>query len=435
MFTSGSTGRPKGVVVDHRNIVALTRDSRWAEAHGRILFHSPHAFDAATYEVWVALLNGGTVVLAPEHGITTDTVRSGVRDHGITALFLTTALFNLFAQQDPACFAGLRQVWTGGEAADPASFTRVSEACEATEIVHVYGPTETTTFATCAPIGPGHAGKASCPIGRPMDGTSAHVLDTALRPVPVGAVGELYISGEGVARGYDRRPELTAERFVADPFGSGGRLYRTGDLVRWQDDGQIEFLGRADGQIKLRGHRIELGEIENAMAGAAGVSRAAAAVVSSPSGTPVLAGYLTEAVPGTVDTAAVAEAIARVLPGYMVPSSMTVMASLPLNDNGKVDRRALPAPDRPAETRYVAPETPTEELVAEVWSHLLEVERIGRDDNFFDVGGDSVKSIQVVGEIRTALDITMPNRALFDHQTVRAYARALEDELMGDLAD
>ncbi|WP_143833077.1 non-ribosomal peptide synthetase, partial [Nocardiopsis sinuspersici] len=437
MFTSGSTGTPKGVVVDHRNIVALTRDGRWPGAHGRVLFHSPHAFDAATYEIWVPLLSGGTVVVAPEQGVTADMVRTSVRDHGVSSVFLTTALFNLFAQQDPGCFTGLRQVWTGGEAADPASFTRVLEACGDTEVVHVYGPTETTTFATCTPIGPDRARAGDCPIGRPMDGTRTHVLDAALRPVPVGAVGELYIAGEGVARGYDRRPGLTAERFVADPFGSGGRLYRTGDLVRWQGSGQIEFVGRSDGQIKLRGFRIELGEIESALANGPGVAQAVAAVVASPSGTRVLAGYLTESVPGTVDTAAVTEELARALPSYMVPSVLTVMESLPLNANGKVDRRVLPDPDwaRITESRYVAPQTPTEELVAEVWARALKLDRVGRDDNFFDVGGDSVKSIQVVGGIREALDVTVPTRALFDHQTVRSYARAVEDELMGQLAD
>ncbi|WP_304451228.1 non-ribosomal peptide synthetase [Nocardiopsis sp. YSL2] len=437
MFTSGSTGTPKGVVVDHRNIVALTRDGRWPGAHDRILFHSPHAFDAATYEIWVPLLNGGTVVVAPDHGVTSDMVRQGVAEHGVGAVFLTTALFNLFAQQDPGCFAGLRQVWTGGEAADPASFTRVLEACEDTEVVHVYGPTETTTFATCTPIGPDRARDADCPIGRPMDGTRTHVLDAALRPVPVGAVGELYIAGDGVARGYDRRPGLTAERFVADPFGSGGRLYRTGDLVRWQADGQIDFVGRADGQIKLRGFRIELGEIESALAAGAGVAQAAAAVVAPPSGGRVLAGYLTESAPGAVDTAAVTEELARSLPAYMVPSVLTVLASLPLNANGKVDRRALPEPDwaRITESRYVEPSTPTEELVAEVWADVLKLDRVGRGDNFFDVGGDSVKSIQVVGEIREALGVTVPTRALFDHQTVQAYAAAVEDALMSEPAD
>ncbi|MDE3722560.1 amino acid adenylation domain-containing protein [Nocardiopsis sp. N85] len=436
MFTSGSTGTPKGVVVDHRNIVAFTRDGRWGRGHDRILFHSPHAFDAATHEIWTPLLNGGTVMVAPEQGVTADMIRAGVRDHGVTAVFLTTALFNLFAGQDPGCFAGLRQVWTGGEAADPASFSRVLRACGDTRVVHVYGPTETTTFATCAPIGADLAEAGECPIGAPMDGTRTHILDAALRPVPVGAVGELYIAGDGVARGYDRRPAATAERFVADPFGSGGRLYRTGDLVRWRKDGLIEFVGRADGQIKLRGHRIELGEIEAALANAPGVAQAAATVVAAPSGARSLAGYLTEAVPGTLDTAAVTAELARTLPAYMIPSSLTVLASLPLNANGKVDRRALPAPadPRPEETDYAAPETPTEELVAEVWSTVLRRDRVGRDDNFFDIGGDSVKSIQVVGEIRRILDVTVPTRALFDHQTVRSYARAVEDGLLGSSA-
>ncbi|WP_017611532.1 non-ribosomal peptide synthetase, partial [Nocardiopsis xinjiangensis] len=292
MFTSGSTGRPKGVVVDHRNIVALTRDTRWTDAHERVLFHSPHAFDAATYEIWTPLLNGGTVVVAPEQGITPEMIRSGVDEHAITAVFLTTALFNLFAQQDPACFSGLRQVWTGGEAADPASFTRVLDTCADTEIVHVYGPTETTTFATCTPIGPELAHRGSCPVGRPMDGTGTYVLDGALRPVPAGVVGELYISGNGVARGYDRRPELTAQRFVADPFGSGGRLYRTGDLVRWQGDGQIEFIGRADDQVKLRGHRIELGEIDAALLRRPEVAEAVVLVHRSASGGRQLVGYV-----------------------------------------------------------------------------------------------------------------------------------------------
>ena len=353
------------------------------------------------------------------------------------SLVLLIALFNLFAQQDPGCFAGLRQVWTGGEAADPESFVRVSEACGDTEVVHVYGPTETTTFATCTPIGPDRARAGDCPIGRPMDGTRTHVLDATLRSVPVGVVGELYIAGDGVARGYDGKPGLTAERFVADPFGSGGRLYRTGDLVRWQADGQIEFVGRADGQIKLRGFRIELGEVESALVNAPGVAQATATVVGSPSGTRILAGYLTESESGSVDTEAVTEELTRVLPAYMVPSVLTIVASIPLNANGKVDRQALPDPDwaRITEDRYVAPRTPTEELVAEVWAKALGLDRIGRDDNFFDIGGDSVKSVQVVSEIREALDVTVPTRVLFDHQTVRSYAQAVEDELMGRPAD
>ncbi|MGW9556199.1 amino acid adenylation domain-containing protein, partial [Nocardiopsis sp. NPDC055551] len=437
MFTSGSTGVPKGVVVDHRNIVALAADSRWPGAHERVLFHSPHAFDAATYEVWVPLLHGGTVVVAPEGGVTAEAVRAARADHGVRSVFLTTALFNLFARQDPGCFAGLRQVWTGGEKADPASFSRVLEVCPETEVVHVYGPTETTTFATCVPIGAEWAGSGHCPIGRPMDGTRTHVLDTALRPVPVGAVGELYIAGEGVARGYDGRPGLTSERFVADPFGSGGRLYRTGDLVRWTTGGQIEFVGRADGQIKLRGFRIELGEVENALTRVPGVAQAVASVVTAPSGAKVLVGYLTETGPGRLDTEVVTEALRHALPAYSVPSVLTVLSELPLNTNGKVDRRALPAPEHtePSEARFTPPMTLTEEIVAEVWANALKLDRVGREDDFFDIGGDSVRSIQVVGELGDMLDVQVPTRTLFDHPTLQSYAQAVEDLLMSQMVD
>uniref|UniRef100_UPI001360B264 non-ribosomal peptide synthetase n=1 Tax=Nocardiopsis kunsanensis TaxID=141693 RepID=UPI001360B264 len=426
MFTSGSTGKPKGVVVDHRNIVALTRDTRWTDAHGRVLFHSPHAFDAATYEVWTPLLNGGTVVVAPEHGITADRVRAGVDEHGVTALFLTTALFNLFAQQDPACFSGLRQVWTGGEAADPASFTRVLEACEDTEIVHVYGPTETTTFATCVPIAPGRAREGNCPIGRPMDGTGTYVLDGALRPVPAGVVGELYISGNGVARGYDRRPELTAERFVADPFGSGGRLYRTGDLVRWQADGQIEFVGRADGQIKLRGHRIELGEVYAALLRCPEVAEAVVLVHRSASGGRYLLGYVVgpNGSPTGQDLEEVRGDLGRQLPAYMVPQVLVPLETMPLNANGKVDRRALPEPptEGNGEGRFVAPRSEVERELGEVFASVLGTEEIGVHDDFFALGGDSILSIQLVSRARRA-GITLTSKQVFSHPSIAALAR------------
>ncbi|WP_344973976.1 non-ribosomal peptide synthetase, partial [Salinactinospora qingdaonensis] len=430
MFTSGSTGVPKGVVVDHRNIASLAADRRWSGDHERVLFHSPHAFDAATYEIWVPLLNGGTVVAAEEE-ISTELVAGSVRDHGVSALFVTTALFNLFSQQEPGCFSGLRQVWIGGEAAEPSSIARVRRACPDTEVVNGYGPTETTTFATCTPISLERALAEDCPIGRPMDGTRTHILDAALRPVPVGAVGELYISGDGLARGYDARPGLTAERFVADPFGSGGRLYRTGDLVRWNGEGHIEFVGRADGQIKLRGFRLELGEVESALARLPEVAQAAATVVEAPSGGQVLAGYLTAAGSQPPDTRAVRERLAQTLPAYMVPSVLTVVPELPINHNGKVDRPKLPEPDWAGlvESDYAAPEGVTEEVVAEIWAKTLNLERVGRHDNFFDIGGDSLKSVQVVREIKDTLDIAVPTRALFDHQTVRSYATAVEAAL------
>jgi acyl-coenzyme A synthetase/AMP-(fatty) acid ligase/acyl carrier protein len=428
MFTSGSTGTPKGVVVEHGAVVALSADSRWREGHDRVLFHSPHAFDAATYEVWVPLLNGGTAVAA-DGPVSADALREHTARHGVSAVFLTTALFNLFAQQDPECFAGLRELWTGGEAADPASLARVRRACPDTALVHVYGPTEATTFATCTELGEEEARAGHCPIGRPMDATGAYVLDAALRPAAPGAVGELYLSGPGTARGYDGQPGLTAERFVADPFGSGGRLYRTGDLVRWSADGRLVFVGRADGQVKLRGFRVETGEVEAALLRGPEVAQAAVLVAENPGGGRQLVAYVTGR---EVDVDLVRERLARELPAYMVPSAVTVLEALPLNANGKVDRARLPEPAwaRAAAPVHVEPSTPTEEAVAQVWGRTLGLERVGRDDNFFDIGGDSVRSLQVVREVERLLDVTVPTRLLFDHQTVRAYAEAVEEVLL-----
>ncbi|MFE1785924.1 amino acid adenylation domain-containing protein, partial [Streptomyces sp. NPDC059506] len=452
MFTSGSTGRPKGVVVTHRNVVALAADRRWGQGHERVLMHSPHAFDASTYEVWTPLLSGGTVVVAPPGDLSADLVRGcSAGEHGITAMFLTTALFDLLSQQDPECFAGLREVWTGGEAARPASFARVREHCPDTEVVHVYGPTETTTFATCTPIGLDEALAEEVPIGRPMDNTRALVLDAFLRPAPTGVPGELYVSGEGVARGYENRPGPTAERFVADPFGPpGSRMYRTGDVVRRNADGRIEFIGRSDGQVKVRGFRIELGEVENALAGCSGVARAAVTVAESPSGARHLVGHLlpdggsgsgdgSDSGSGGdgsgPDTSAVRAELAAVLPSYMVPSVLMTAADLPLTPNGKVDRRALPAPDwsRLSEDRYVAPSTLTEETLAQIWAEALNVARVGAEDNFFEIGGDSLRSMQITGAVEAAFAVRLPHRTLFEHQSLRAFAEAVEDAVLAEM--
>ncbi|PDP87895.1 non-ribosomal peptide synthetase, partial [Glycomyces fuscus] len=272
MHTSGSTGEPKGVAVTHADVVALAHDSRWGGGRdSRVLLHSSHAFDAATYEVWVPLLRGGAVVVAPPQRLTAREFGALARRHRVTSTFVTAALFNLYAAQDPSCFAPLREVITGGEAASPVSVHRVLEACPGTAVANGYGPTETTTFAahhtaarTAEPV-------RTVPVGRPLGGMRLRVLDGLLRPVPPGAVGELYVGGAGVARGYLGRPGLTAERFVADPSGDGGRLYRTGDLVRWNPDGELEYTGRADAQVKIRGFRIEPGEVEAALLAQEGV--------------------------------------------------------------------------------------------------------------------------------------------------------------------
>ncbi|HEY0496346.1 MAG TPA: amino acid adenylation domain-containing protein, partial [Kutzneria sp.] len=274
MFTSGSTGVPKGVAITHRDIVALAAERSFRRNHKVVLLHSPQAFDASTYELWVPLLNGGRVIVAPPGSVDPAVIRWAI-GRGVTSLFLTIGLFRLVAQEDPACFDGLAEVWTGGEAVPAEALRRVLAACEGLSVVDVYGPTETTTFASRHLMT--DAVPDVVPIGTPLDNMRLYVLDADVRLVPPGVVGELFIGGVGVARGYRDQPGLTASRFVADPFGDGGRLYRTGDLVRWRD-GVVEFVGRADDQVKIRGFRIELGEIEAAMAAHPAVEQAVVAV-------------------------------------------------------------------------------------------------------------------------------------------------------------
>uniref|UniRef100_UPI001F3443E7 non-ribosomal peptide synthetase n=1 Tax=Streptomyces sp. NRRL S-350 TaxID=1463902 RepID=UPI001F3443E7 len=428
MFTSGSTGAPKGVAVSHRDILALTADRHWdGAAQDRVLVHSSHAFDAATYELWVPLLSGRQAVLAPAGQLDAPLLRRLADEHGIGSAFLTTALFNLIAEEDPTAFRTLRQVWSGGEACSPEAIQRVLDLCPDTEFVHVYGPTETTTFATCLPLRAPHRVGATVPIGRPMDNMRAYVLDDALRPVPPAVTGELYLGGDGLARGYVARPGLTAERFVASPFEPGARLYRTGDLVRWLPDGTLEFVGRADHQVKIRGFRIELGEIAAALAGFPGVGLHTVVVREDRPGDKRLVGYVVPADGAAVDTAELRAHTAELLPEYMVPSAFVVLDALPLNSNGKVDRAALPAPAAEPTTSLRGPRTAEEEVLCALFAQLVGRDRVGIDQNFFDLGGSSLLGMKLVSRIRAALGAEVPFAVFFRDPTVAGLAAALRD--------
>ncbi|MYW04960.1 non-ribosomal peptide synthetase [Streptomyces sp. SID3343] len=298
MFTSGSTGTPKGVEATHENVVGLVGDPTWRSgAHERVLLHSPHAFDASTYELWAPLLCGGTVVVAPPGELDARGVASAVTDAGVTGLWVTAGLFAVLAEEDPRCFAGVREVWTGGDVVSAPAVRRVLRACPGTVVVNGYGPTETTTFATCHRVGDAGALGTVVPIGAAMAGMRVEVLGPDLRPVSPGGVGELYVGGSGLARGYRDRPALTAERFVADPSGRrpGARLFRTGDLVRSTPDGLLEFVGRDDDQVKIRGFRVEPGEVEAVLAGHPGVGRATVVVREDRPGDKRLVGYVVPA--------------------------------------------------------------------------------------------------------------------------------------------
>ncbi|GLW14755.1 non-ribosomal peptide synthetase [Streptomyces sp. NBRC 13847] len=425
MFTSGSTGRPKGVAVRHRDVVALAFDRAFA-AHDRVLVHSPQAFDAATYELWVPLLRGGRAVLAPPAEVDAHTVRHAITEQGVSCLWLTAGLFRLLAQEDPECLRGAREVWTGGEAVPGAVVRRVLDACPDLTVVDGYGPTETTTFATRRAFHAGETLPAALPIGRPLDNMRVYVLDDVLQPQPPGIPGELYLAGAGVARGYGGRPGATAERYLADPFGpAGSRMYRTGDIVRWSADGELHFVGRADDQIKIRGFRVEPAEIEAALTRHDSVAEAVLTVLAE-GGRKRLVAHLVPA-PGTsVPPAAELRAfLAEVLPDYMLPAAFVTLDALPLTRNGKVDRRRLPAPDWTAATtaEHRAPRTEAERILAEIWCALLGIDRVGVEDNFFMLGGDSILSIQVVSRARRA-GLTLTPRDLFRHPTIAALAAA-----------
>ncbi|MFJ2773989.1 amino acid adenylation domain-containing protein [Streptomyces sp. NPDC087300] len=431
MYTSGSTGLPKGVAVTHRDVIALAADLRFTGgAHDRVLLHSSHAFDAATYEIWVPLLNGGRVVVAPPGELTPPVVKELVAEHGLTAMFLTIGLFRVLAEEAPDCFGGLREVWTGGERVPPEPLRAVLGACPGTTVVAVYGPTETTAFATCRAFAPGDRVPDTVPIGGPMDGTRTYVLDRSLGLVPPGTVGELYVAGAGLARGYLARPGRTAERFVADPYADsygvpGERMYRTGDLARWTPDGQLEFAGRADTQVKVRGFRVEPGEIETALLAQPGVGHAAVVVREDRPGDRRLVAYVVPgsgAAAGRIDTGRLTDALAERLPGHMVPSAVVVIDALPLTVNGKLDHAALPAPGLAPAPGGRTPRTERERALCGLFAEVLGLPEVTLDDSFFALGGDSLLSMRLAGRVRASLGVELPLPLLFEHPTVAALA-------------
>ncbi|OXM59753.1 amino acid adenylation domain-containing protein, partial [Amycolatopsis vastitatis] len=422
MFTSGSTGVPKGVAVSHRDIMALVGDSAWRTGHDRVLVHSAHAFDASTYEMWVALLSGGCVVVAPPGQLDVAGLRRLVDDHRVTAMFVTTALFSLFAEQDPTCFAGLHTVLTGGELMPAPAMRRVRAACPDVRVFHVYGPTETTTFATRYLVD--KAGDP-VPIGQPLDGMRCHVLDDSLSLSPPGVPGELYVAGAGTSRGYLGQPTLTAERFVADPFGDGDRMYRTGDLVRWNTDGQLEFIGRTDSQVKIRGFRIELGEIESRITSHPDVAWAFATVWEPRSNDRQIALYVVATEGADVTADELRRHAMAALPAYAVPATITVLERFPLNRNGKVDRTALPAPRQPRATTSAAT-TPTEEILARVFAEVLDLPAVGADEDFFTLGGHSLLAARLISRVQATLGAELSIRDLFETPTVTGLAGQLD---------
>ncbi|WP_051798476.1 non-ribosomal peptide synthetase [Streptomyces sp. NRRL S-337] len=421
MYTSGSTGEPKGIGTTHQGVLDLARDSCWGLGPGdRVLFHAPHAFDASTYEIWVTLLNGGCVVVAPPGAPDGPALTRLITRHQITHVHLTAGLFRTVAEDHAHCFAPVREVLTGGDAVSGPAVARVLAACPDTAVRALYGPTETTLCVTQTSWHPGERADGTVPLGRPMDNTRAHVLDEALRPVPAGVVGELYLAGAGLARGYTGRAALTAERFVACPYGAPGeRMYRTGDLVRRDTRGRLFFLGRADDQVKIRGYRIEPAEVETALAALPGVRQATVTVRTDPAGEKLLAGYVVPEPDGPApDPAALRAQLAARLPDYMVPAALLTLDALPLTPNGKLDRRALPAPRFAAAPHGRAPRGPREVVLCRLFGEVLGLPPVGIDDGFFELGGHSLLATRLVHRIRSVLGVELGVQDLFRAPTV-----------------
>ncbi|MFF4808227.1 non-ribosomal peptide synthase/polyketide synthase [Micromonospora chersina] len=424
MYTSGSTGVPKGVLTTHRDVVRLAADRCWGETP-RVLFHAPHAFDASSYEIWVPLLSGGTVVVAPPEAVDGPALRALVTGHALTHVHVTAGLLRVLADQDPACFAGVREVLTGGDVVPAGAVRRVLDANPGVRVRQLYGPTEVTLCATQHEVADARQVGGVLPIGRPLDNTRVYVLDDALAPVPVGVTGELYVAGAGLARGYAGRPGLTGERFVADPFGSGGRMYRTGDRVRWDDDGRLVFAGRADDQVKIRGFRVEPGEVEAVLAAHRAVAQAAVLVREDVPGDKRLVAYLVPAEAGAPIADTVREYAAERLPAYLVPAAFVTLDALPLTVNGKLDRAALPAPDLAGGGTGRAPATVHEQLLCEIFAEVLGRAAVGVDDDFFALGGHSLLATRLVSRVRTVFEVEVTVRTLFEAPTPAALAARL----------
>jgi amino acid adenylation domain-containing protein len=425
MYTSGSTGTPKGVAISQHAVAHFAADRCWQDSsgRGRVLLHSPHAFDLSTYELWVPLLNGGQVVVAPPGHLDANVLRALIDKHQITAVSLTAGLFTAIADAAPEVFAPLREVSTGGDVVNPGALARVRESCPNTVVRHMYGPTETTLIATYAVLAADWQPDRPAPLGRPREGMRVYLLDSRCSPVPVGETGEVYIAGPGLGRGYLNRPALTAERFVPDPFGPpGGRMYRTGDLARVRPDGDLEFLGRADEQVKIRGYRVELGEVEAVLASHPDI-RQAAVTAEDIGGERRIVGYFVSAGGARLPAEQLRGHVGAALPDYMVPSAYVRLDQLPLTPNGKVDRKALPnlrgavrevtQASEAARAMSRSPRTPQEAALCELYAEVLEVPHVGIDDDFFEFGGNSLKAIRLVSRVRKELGMELPVRRLF----------------------
>ena len=436
MYTSGSTGTPKGVEVLHRGIVRLVKNTDYVQLDSSDVFAqiSKFSFDAITFEVWGALLNGGRLVILPYETILSPSrFAEALCNSKITTMFLTAALFNVVAKRRPNAFAGIRNLLAGGDVVSPESARIVLTTAPPQRLLNGYGPTECTTFSCCYRIDRTEE-SSSIPIGRPIANSEAYLLDKFLQPVPVGVLGEIFLGGDGLARGYRNRPELTAQRFVPHVFRSqpGERLYKTGDKGRYREDGSIEFAGRTDHQIKLRGHRIELGEIEAALRKHPDVADSIVILAARAHGEQCLVAYADKRPHCDPSEEQLKTFLGQKLPNFMVPTHIAVLDTFPLTPEGKIDRKALPSyvPLKPVQ--FELPANEVEKSIAAIWRSVLGKTSVAADDNFFDLGGTSLLLAAVENELQARLGSAVAITDLFRFPTIRKLATFLSDRAGAD---
>jgi amino acid adenylation domain-containing protein len=437
MYTSGSTGRPKGVMVPHRAIMRLVLDANYVklDSDSVVLQLAPVSFDASTFEIWAPLLNGGRCVLFSKNGPPDTCELSAVlKEKAVNTMWLTASLFNSIVAESPETLKGVQQILTGGEALSAEHIRIAQENLPETRLINGYGPTETTTFAAAFSIPcPIPEKWTSIPIGYAINQTELRVLDEDLQPVPEGAEGELFIGGHGVALGYLHQPELTAEKFLVDPFSvdADAKLYRTGDIVRSAPDGCLDFIGRKDDQIKLRGFRIEPGEIEHILLKHDAVIDAKVLISVDTFDQKRLTAYLVAKDDKPLDTSELRQFLTERLPEYMIPSRFGVLKEFPLTANGKLDRERLPSlsTERPQiKEPYQAPRNKVERWLSGIWQDLLNLDKVGIKDPFFELGGDSLRAARFISKVRTELNISVPLVAIYDCYSIERFAQLLAND-------
>ncbi|MFZ4681003.1 MAG: amino acid adenylation domain-containing protein [Terrimicrobiaceae bacterium] len=433
LYTSGSTGLPKGAVIPHRGVVRLVCGTNYMNFGPDEVFlqAAPLSFDASTLEIWGPLLNGGKLVLIDSESSGLIHIAQAVRTHRVTTLWLTAGLFQIMVDEHLDDLKSLRNLLAGGDVLPIAHVRRAFEALPGTRLINGYGPTENTTFTTCHTITAADLQKASIPIGRPIANTTVFILDQYGQQTPAGIPGELFTGGDGLAIGYLGNPELTAAKFVPNslPGHEGEILYRTGDRACWRHDGTIEFLGRRDRQVKIRGVRIEPGEVESVLSAHPAVGRCRVGIRGRTAGNKTLVAWVSPAPGAFMDQSALAEYLSDRLPPFLCPDAIVVLDSLPLTPNGKIDLAALPDPDHEDRTRSAPPVTDTEKQLAAIWAELLGVTQVGRDDNFFHRGGHSLLGLKLFSRILHSFNIALPLATLLKAPTVRSLASILDVEI------